>query len=150
MANFEIIGAGQTEDTARRAPKKGRRQMIDTNSINWGVNKLATAFEVIQPKIEGLTKRFIEYKVIEQIINNCLCFLILIFILLLWIPVYKYGNGKDKDGINFDEVLFIFPTAIIGIFAIALALVSFGLIPDTILAIKFPEMFAIQSLVCKK
>jgi uncharacterized Tic20 family protein len=121
--------------------------MIDTTMIDYGINKLQSAFVNIQPKIEGLTQQYIEYTVLMHVISHLLCFISLLLCGLIWIPVYKYGRNKGSDHTNFDENGFQIPTAVLGIISVGLLIVSMSLIPETILAIKFPEMFTINSFI---
>lgn len=121
--------------------------MIDTASINFGINKLSSAFSAIHPKVTELTQQFIQYKVTEQIVYNIICLILIPVLLILYRPILKYGEGEKDSYGNYDEVGFIFPTIIFGMLFMLSVIGSIVLIPDTVLAIKFPEMFAIQSMV---
>jgi hypothetical protein len=124
--------------------------MIDTASINFGINKLSAAFSAIQPKVSELTTQFIQYKVTEQIAYNIFALVCIPILLLLYRPIWKYGKG-EKDGFNnYDEIGFIMPTILFSILIIFAIGAGIGMIPDSILAIKFPEMFTIQSMLPSK
>ena len=124
--------------------------MIDTASINFGINKLSAAFSSIQPKVSELTTQFIQYKVTEQIAYNIFALICIPILLLLYLPVLKYGKGAKDSYNNYDDPGFFMPT----IFFVILMLLAVGagilMIPDSILAIKFPEMFTIQSMLPSK
>ena len=63
--------------------------------------------------------------------------------------IYKFGKGKKDKFNNYDSPAFIVSAILCGILGIvSLTFLIFN-IPDTLLAIKFPEMFTIQSIIQK-
>jgi hypothetical protein len=121
--------------------------MIDTNSINYGIDKLKGAFEAVQPQIDSLTTEYVQYVVFRQISYSVLCLLGIFISLLLWIPVYKYGKNAKGEFRNWDEVEFLLPTTILAILFLVSTMIFFVNLSDTTLAITFPKMFAIQQII---
>ena len=121
--------------------------MIDTTAISFGINKLQEAFSSIQPKLSELTIQFIQYKVWQQLLYNAFAIIALVVLILVYLPVWKYGKGEKDSYSNFEELGFVLPTIFIAIGIVSAAICSVGMIPDTILAIKFPEMFTIQQMI---
>jgi len=121
--------------------------MIDATAISFGINKLQGAFSSIQPKLSELTVSFIQYKVWQQILYNAFAIIALVVLILIYLPIWKYGKGEKDSYNNFDEPGFILPTILIAIGVFTAGICSVGMIPDTILAIKFPEMFTIQQMI---
>ena len=62
----------------------------------------------------------------------------------------KYGKGEKNSYNNYDKPEFIMSTAFFVIFMLLAIGVGISMIPDSILAIKFPEMFTIQSMLPSK
>ena len=119
---------------------------MDTTAINFGISKLTEAFSAIQPKVSELTAQFIQFKVFEQLAYNVLALVSIPIIIFLYIPVAKYGKGKG--GFNkYDQVGFMTPTIILIFCMIFAVIIGIIMIPDSLLAIKFPEVFAIQSML---
>jgi hypothetical protein len=123
-------------------------RMIDTNSINFGIAKIQQAFSLIQPQAEKLTSEFVKYTDYKQITSSAIEIFMLIICVLLFIPVYKYGKGSEEYyGTNFDELGFVIPTLFLGLFFIILMFCIPIDLHSTIIAISFPEMFTINSLI---
>lgn len=121
--------------------------MVDTNSINYGISKLKEVLVQVQPKIESLTTDYIKYVTWKTITEMIIWIVVCIISALIFIPVLKYGRNKGKDFTNYGEPGFIIPTVILCVFFIFSLIGSMIGIYDTITVLKFPEIFALQTLI---
>lgn len=123
--------------------------MLDTASINFGIAKLQQAFSSVQPAAEKLTSEFVRYKVLTQVTTSIVEVIFLAIVLLACIPVLKYGKNKGNNFTNYDEIGFVLPTIVLGVVLLVLLIVIPVDLQQTVLAISFPEMFTINSIVSK-
>lgn len=123
--------------------------MIDTNAINYGITKLQSAFSTIQPAAAGYTEQFIKYTVFKQVLETTILFFAAVVFGLFLIRIFKYGKGETDGFNNYDEAGFVIPMIICSI-GILIGMIGFFMdIYGTVLALNFPEMFTIQSLIQK-
>lgn len=115
---------------------------MDTTTVNYAINKLSTAFTIIQPKLQGLTDQFIKYTVTSEILNFIVAIL---FTIICSIICYIFTTKSIKDG--WYSVQLVLPAILSGVVGEILLISIIFEIPNIILAINYPEMFTIQKII---
>jgi hypothetical protein len=122
--------------------------MFDTTTINYGIEKLSTAFSKLEPTIKTVSSKYVEFVVFQTITESIIVFICFVISCLLWIPLLRYGKGKNGFT-NYDETAFSIPFILLTVTTISLAIATLIDINQLVLAFNCPEMYTIQKLIGK-
>jgi hypothetical protein len=117
--------------------------MIDTNTVNFAMNKLTFAIGSALPTVKNISAAYVHFVVSQQIVY---WFGFLMGLLLTGIPWYFIYRGAKKKG-DFDSGVFIAGTFVLG-FAFLLLIIGFICqTTNAALAISNPEMFTVHQII---
>jgi hypothetical protein len=121
--------------------------MLDTNSVNFAINKLSEGWQKVAPTIQDVGEKYVQYVVTKQVIWGA-------FGILGWLPflVVAYLAYHNRAALLENEREAIGPGAFSGVmFILALTLIpgigGFTEVMDAVLAITNPEMFTIHQII---
>ena len=117
--------------------------MIDTNIVNYAMNKITATIGAMSPTIQNVSESYIKFVVSQQVVHLIGFVMCGLLAVLIWMFLYKTVR---KSG-DTEEIWFVIPTCILAfIFCFCL----FGTISktmDTYLAVNNPEAFTINKII---
>ena len=122
--------------------------MIDTNTVNYAIDKMENVLTTAMPTIQNISSELVTYTVEKQIFNSA--FIVgtftIIFLISLIIFIFSVVMVIREDDDNWGFISML--SGCIGLpFGIMMLASIFDMAPDTILAIRHPEMFTVHQLI---
>lgn len=118
---------------------------IDTNTVNYAVDKISTAVSKAIPTMTSVSKELVSYTVTSQVLTTLMSLLFALVSAIVFIPIYRYFKKNDE----FDSPLFILPAVGLGCCFFFSFLLAICTLQSTVLALNYPEMFTAMKLISK-
>ena len=119
---------------------------IDTNTVNFAVDKISAAVSKAMPTVTAVSKELVSYTVTNQVLTTVMSLMVMMVSVVVWIPIYRYFKKHDGE---WDNPLFMLPTLILILVLITAFLVALVTAQDTIMALNYPEMFTAMRMIGK-
>ena len=113
--------------------------MIDTTTVNYAIDKIATAWHGIAPQVNNISEKYIDYVVIQRILE----FPILLVMSMFSVILLKFFINKVDDW-DLGAVVGIAVSACVFVLTL---FGSFFSLYYMLLALWCPEMFAIHEFI---
>jgi len=117
--------------------------VIDTNTVNFAMNKLNGAFQAVLPTMTNVSAAYVKFVVMQQIVYVIGIFLGACLCAGIFIPVYRHGKKENE----LDETQYFITLVITGIVGVAMLALFIPFLVDMILAISNPEMFTVDKII---
>ena len=118
---------------------------IDTNTVNFAVDKISAAVSKAMPSVTAVSKELVSYTVTNQVLTTVMSVVIMIVSVVVWIPIYRYFKKAGE----LDEMGFFVCTFLLGVFLFSSFFVGLLTAQDTIMALNYPEMFTAMQMIGK-
>ena len=118
---------------------------IDTNTVNFAVDKISSAVSKALPTVTSVSKELVSYTVTNQVLNMAMAVLAMIVSILVWIPIYRSCNKKNE----LNEPLFVLFTVVLGFVFFSSSFCAISMATDTFMALTYPEMFTAMQMIGK-
>lgn len=119
--------------------------VIDTASVNYVVGKIDGVAAKLTPVISDISQKYIEYVVVKACVYPIVAFAAANILALTAIALYGLHKQKSYD----EEDPILVAAIFLGVVGIILVGVSIACLPDMIIALNCPEMYALESLLKK-
>ena len=119
--------------------------MLDTNTINFAMNKLAASFSKILPTISNTTQEYIQFKINQNCVVDIFVISFFVISLITFLSTYKLSKKlgwAEPTNINVICIIVGTVTVIMGIGAICC-------IYELIMLHYYPTMYIIDSMITK-
>ena len=124
--------------------------MVDTNTVNFAIDKIAAGFHKVAPQIEHVGEKYVIFVVAKTILETGIYFLIIALLAYPYYRVIKSGYGEDCDWYNADKTEFMLPFIILSAIIPIAIICFFCCLYNTGLALVSPEMYTIHNILNSK